>query len=155
VPSQPDGIEQSTGEDRMKRTLSLATAVAALALTASAYAQNATYDYYVTGSGDSRMVMSRGGGGPGMPILRGENGARPANCAAGQFYEAGDGTLAACDDDAMFSVMAPGTGQTMDNGQPFTEGAMILQPRESGQSKGSGDTGGNVTDSADTNAPAQ
>ena len=114
----------------MQKILSMAAAAALMATSSIAVAQtsNENYDWYVTGEGESRMVFSRDGG-EGMAVLQGEAGARPGDCPAGSFYDLGDGSIASCDDDAMFSLNAPGDAMMVD-GQPFEEGAMIMTPQD-------------------------
>jgi hypothetical protein len=105
----------------------MAAAAALMATTSIAVAQTSeeNYEFYITGSGDSRMVVSRSG--EETPLLQGENGVRPSDCPAGSFYETADG-VAACDDDMAFSLTEPSADMTRDDGQPFEEGAMILSP---------------------------
>jgi hypothetical protein len=93
--------------------------------------------------------MSRAGG-EGTAVLRGEAGARPADCPEGSFYETADGGVAACGDDAMFEMAEPESSMKMESGEPFEQGTMILRPRESGSSKQgeSGATGGDATGGA-------
>ncbi len=143
----------------MRRLLTFAAAAAALtATTTFTSAQNATDGYYITGTGEDRMVMSQGGG-EGTRLLQGENGARPADCPAGSFYDTGNG-IGACDNDAMFTAMQPESGTRMGNGEAFPENSMMLQPMETGSSKegqdasatGSGSTGDSTGGSDGGNA---
>ena len=134
----------------MRTSIKIATGAALLMLGATAAsAQNAEYDFYITGQGENRMVMSRAGG-EGTAILRGEAGARPADCPDGNFYETADGGVAACGDDAMFEMAEPESSMKMESGEPFEQGTMILRPRESGSSKQgeSGATGGDPSGGA-------
>ena len=133
----------------MKSRFHLATGVAFLMLgTTAALAQTMDYEFYVTGEGADRMVVSRSGGEP-MPILQPDAGMkageRPANCPDGQFYMAGDDMVASCDDDRRFTMTDPGDATT-DTGQPLGDGAMILTPEEDGGAKSDGsatiDSGG-------------
>ena len=118
----------------MKTSSKFLTGAALLLFGATgAVAQNADYEYYVTGEGQNRMVMSAAGG-EGVPLLPSENGLRPGECPEGGFYARGDNSIASCKDDAIFNT-EPATGMTMQDGQPFAENAMILRPMESGTSK--------------------
>ncbi len=118
----------------MKTSIKFATGAALLLLGATgAVAQNAEYEYYVTGQGDNRMVMSRAGG-EGVRLLPSENGVRPGECPTGGFYAQGEESIASCDDDTAFNT-EPATGMTMADGQPFAEDALILRPMESGSAK--------------------
>ena len=142
----------------MRKALSIAISTAALMIGGSvAGAQTGTpdYDYYVTGAGDQRMVTDRVTG-ESNPLLVGEVGQPPADCPAGSFWleRRDEGTVGdeadlirSCDDaQASFGLNAPDTGMAMDNGQPFTEGALIMRPVEnpSGSTVGEGtpETGG-------------
>jgi hypothetical protein len=116
----------------MNKTLTLALAGAALLAlgSASSAQEDVEWQYFVTGSGADRMVMSRSGG-EGAALLIGENGARPGDCPAGSFYEGANGVIHACDDDAQtFGLVEPESGMMMDSGQPFEQGAMLLRPQD-------------------------
>ena len=118
----------------MKNSIRFATGAALLLHGATgAAAQSAEYEYYIVGEGENRMVMNRAGG-DGTAVLRGENGARPADCSEGRFYETTDG-IAACGDDAVFDMAEPESSMKMESGESFATGSMILRPRESGSSK--------------------
>ncbi|MBA3519271.1 MAG: hypothetical protein H0T75_16910 [Rhizobiales bacterium] len=127
----------------MKKMLTLSTAVAALMLAASpSYAQNATTEMFVTGEGDSMMVMG-GDMAEGARVMRTEDFSRPSDCEEGGFYMSGENMITACaEGGASFDVAAPGEGQMMSSGDAFPEGAMVATPRESGEQKSSGGTGG-------------
>lgn len=135
----------------MKKILSTVAAGTLLAATSLAVAQTATtsenYDWYMTGSGDQRMIHSRSSG-ESTQLLLGENGVRPADCPEGSFFEAADGSIVACEDEtAMFDLTEPGPDMTMDDGQPFQEGAMLMTPAEQGAST---NVGGSSPSASDT-----
>lgn len=126
----------------MKKMLAVSTAVAALMLAAPSYAQDSTTDMYVTGEGDSMMVMG-GGMSEGARVMRTDDFSRPSDCAEGGFYMSGENTITSCaEGGASFDVAAPGEGQMMSTGSAFPEGSMVATPSESGEQKSSGGTGG-------------
>jgi hypothetical protein len=116
----------------MSKTLTLALAGAVLLAlgSVSSAQEDVEWQYYVTGSGQDRMVMSRTGG-EGTALLIGENGARPADCPAGSFFEGANGVIFACDDETQtFGLVEPESGMMLDSGQPFEENAMLLRPQD-------------------------
>jgi hypothetical protein len=121
----------------MKAKLLSAAAIAALALGDIAYAQSVDYDYYVTGSGDKRLVVARGGG-EGVEVLPSENGVRPQDCVAGGFYSGANNTIVSCDDDMAFNLIEPPEGFVFDNPPPAGQTAFLMQPQESGDVKDGG-----------------
>lgn len=123
----------------------LAVTAAAVALMASAPLALAQMQqegnwYVIDGSGGSKLVVGEANP-EGSPLLMGENGAKPSDCATGSFYDAGNNMIASCDDDtAMFDMRAPDAGETMTNTEPYPENAMLLVPHETGDSKSDQDT---------------
>ena len=115
----------------MKTPIKFVAGAALLMLGASAAgAQQATnYDLMMTRDGDNMMIHSRAGGEP-MKVVPGENGQRPGQCDNGTFYSRGDNSVASCQDDTVYSMMAPSEGMMMDDGKPFAEGTMLLAPQD-------------------------
>jgi hypothetical protein len=122
----------------------LVATVAAAALIAGAapsFAQEVQGGYYVIdGQGGTKLVV-----GPANPegteLLMAEGDAAPANCPAGSFWQATDGSIVACDDaTAMFDLQAPEQGATMPNTEPYPENAMLMIPRDTGESDSDADT---------------
>lgn len=139
----------------MRKFLAVTTAAAALMFAAgTASAQDATSNtgaatdsMYVTGEGDSMMVMG-GGNAEGSRVLRGENYAVPADCPEGSYYMSGENQITACGEGgAAFDVTSPGEGETAAGGAAFPAGSMALRPRESGEQKQS--DSGNQADDGD------
>ena len=138
----------------MRNMLAVTTAAAALMFAAgTAFAQDTTSNtgggtttdnMYVTGEGENMRVMG-GDNAEGVVILRGENFAEPEDCPEGSYYMSGDNQITACGEGgATFEVVAPGEGETVE-GMP--QGAMMMRPRESGESKQS--DSGNQGDDGD------
>lgn len=112
----------------MLKLFTLSVATGALMLGASAaFALDPTP--YMTGSGDSRMIMMEGST-TGSPVLAGNNGTKPADCPAGSYYDGPDETVVACDSDMSYGMMAPEAGMMMSDGKPYPEGSMRLEARE-------------------------
>ena len=113
----------------MKKILVSSMTAAALIVGASAaYALDPTP--YMTGSGDSRMIMD-GKSPTGARILSTTDGMAPSDCPAGAYYDGPDETVVACGDGGMtYGMMAPPAGSMMSDGKPYPEGAMMLESRE-------------------------
>jgi hypothetical protein len=110
----------------MKKFLAVTTAAAALMLATAANAQDT--QLYVTQDASGNRVVMGGANAEGAPILMGTAGAAPSDCPAGQFYEDSRQMVVPCEGGAEFGMMAPGAGMMMPDGQPYPEGAMLLQP---------------------------
>lgn len=104
------------------------TATALLLGASAAYALDEAKPY-VTGSGDSRMVMD-GSTPEGARILSTTDGVAPADCPAGSYYDGPDETVVACEGGSAFGMMAVPEGAMMSDGNPYPEGAMMLESRE-------------------------
>jgi hypothetical protein len=127
----------------MKKVLAVTAATAALLLSGSAYAQSSgaeTKDIYVTrgASGDFMVNVA----GMESPLLKGENGAAPANCPEGQYYSIqgsqGEEQIFACGNtDVSFGLFEPNEGEMMATGQPYPENAFLLldKSKETGDHK--------------------
>jgi len=130
----------TTGDYEMKKVLALTTAFAALALAAS----TANADYFIRDEGGQKFVVNTDTNAETVLLIE-ENGAAPANCAAGSFYQTADGRIFACDDAAAtFTLVAPQPGVLMPSGDPWPENAMLMVPgdvpQESGEQKDSTST---------------
>jgi hypothetical protein len=106
------------------RKLFAVTAVAAL-MCGSANAAS----WYVTGTGESRMVMNSENSDQ-MPLSMAQGDAAPADCPAGHFYENAAHMVVACEGGAQYTMMAPTAGTMMDNGKPYPEGSMMMTPAQ-------------------------
>lgn len=107
-------------------------AVAALAAFAAIGASGASAAWYITGTGEDRMVVNTEDNSQSR-LLRGSNGAAPGDCPAGSFYELDDQSIRSCDDaSARYSTSAPGSDEMMTDGQPFPQGSMMLRDSASG-----------------------
>jgi hypothetical protein len=117
----------------MRKMLAVTAAVAALTLGATAAnAVDEKEGYYVTGSGENRMVMG-GQNSEGTRLLSAENGAAPSDCPEGSFYEMNEMIFACGDDDTAYMMVEPDSGATMATGEAYPEGAMMLEHRENQQ----------------------
>jgi uncharacterized membrane protein YgcG len=131
----------------MKKMLAVTTAAAALMFAVPSFAQDTTSNtggttgnMYVTGEGENMMVMG-GDNAEGARVLRGENFAQPEDCPEGSYYMSAENQITACGEGgASFDV-------TTEAGEGMPEGAMALQPRESGEQKQS--DSGNQNDDGD------
>ena len=113
----------------MKKIFAIAAATGLMLSISGASAQDEMKGMYVTGEGASRMVMG-GEMTAGAPVLAGTNGAAPADCPEGSFYEGTDSMIVACGaDGAQFNMMAPPAGTMMPNGEAYPEGAMMMEMR--------------------------
>jgi len=112
----------------MKRVLVLAAAAALLA--GSALAQNNHEGMWANQDGSGAWWVHSADGGDGVAVAGTDDGMRPSDCPAGTYYEAANDQIAACDDDAMFGMMAPEAGSMMASGEAWPEGAMMLDYRE-------------------------
>ncbi len=132
-----------------------AAAVAAMMFGASAaYAQDA--GMYVTGEGDSMMVMG-GASAEGARVIGDDTYAVPADCPEGSYFRSAENQLTACGaGGAVFGLAAPEAGTMMSSGEAFPTGAMMMSPNAEGaagavsgaDSGGSGSEGG--ADAADS-----
>ncbi len=124
----------------MKKFLAVTAAAAALVFATAASAQDAPM-YVTQDASGARMVM---GGEAPAPLMMGTDGAKPADCPAGSFYEGAQAQIFPCEGESEgFTMMAPETGTMMPDGQPWPEGAMLMQPNgmpagESGTQKSGG-----------------
>ena len=118
------------------RELLTATAAAAMMFGASAaYAQNATTQFYVTGEGDEMRVMGRNNT-QGAVVVGDETYAMPADCPDGAYWRSGPNMLTACGEGgSSFNVAVPEAGAAMASGERVPEGAMILTPRDNGDTR--------------------
>jgi hypothetical protein len=66
----------------------------------------------------------------GSVVVMGTGGTRPGDCPAGTFYEGAQDQIFACDDDAVFMMVAPEAGSMMPSGEPWSETARRLEYRE-------------------------
>jgi hypothetical protein len=136
----------------MKKFLAVTAAAAAMAFATAANAQDPQL-YVTQDAGGARMVM---GGEAPAPLMMGTDGAKPADCPAGSFYEGAQAQIFPCEGESEgFTMMAPEAGTMMPDGSPWPEGAMLVQPNgmaagESGGQK-AGDTGGGAGESGDNN----
>jgi hypothetical protein len=126
----------------MKKFRAITAAAAALMVSAPlSYAQLELEGqwYVIDQQGGSKLVI--GPANPqGSPLLVAEAGAAPANCPEGSFWEMDDGTIVACGDaTAFFDLRAP-TPEDVVNTEPFPENAMLLIPRDTGESDSDQDT---------------
>lgn len=112
----------------MKRVLVFAAAAALLA--GSAFAQNNREGMWIDQDDSGAWWVFAPAGGDGMAVAATDDGMKPADCPAGTYYEAANDQIAACDDDAMFGMMAPEAGSMMPSGEAWPEGAMMLDYRE-------------------------
>jgi hypothetical protein len=112
----------------MKKVLVLTAAAALLA--GSAVAQDNREGMYASQDDSGSWWVFGPEGGDGMAVASTNDGMRPSDCPAGTYYEAANDQIAACDDDAMFGMMAPEAGSMMPSGEPWPEGAMMLDYRE-------------------------
>jgi hypothetical protein len=142
VASRAVGSTQTatTGDYEMKKVLALTTAFAGLALAVS----TANADYFIRDEGGQKFVVNTDTNAE-TTLLVEENGAAPATCAAGSFYQTADGRIFACDDAAAhFTLVAPQPGVMMPSGDPWPENAMLMVPgdvpAESGEQKDSTST---------------
>jgi hypothetical protein len=110
----------------MKKILFAATALAMLTASVS-YAADAE-KMYLSNMGGKHMVMG-GSNAMGTEVMMGE-GAKPANCPAGDFYmtDSAQQMVMACDSDMKYSLMAPESGAMMADGKPYPEGSMMMGP---------------------------
>ena len=124
----------------MKNFLAVTTAAAALMFATAASAQDPQL-YVTQDASGARMVM---GGEAPAPLMMGTDGAKPADCPPGSFYEGAQAQIFPCEGESEgFTMMAPETGTMMPDGQPWPEGAMLMQPNgmpagESGTQKSGG-----------------
>lgn len=124
----------------MKKSLAVTAAAAALVFATAAGAQDAPM-YVMQDASGARMVM---GGEAPAPLIMGTDGAKPADCPAGSFYEGAQAQIFPCEGESEgFTMMAPEAGTMMPDGQPWPEGAMLMQPNgmpagESGTQKSGG-----------------
>ncbi len=138
----------------MKRFLAVTTAAAALMFATAASAQDAPM-YVTQDASGNRMVMG-GEMAEGAPLMMGDNGNRPADCPAGSYYEGAQAQVFPCEGESEgFTMMAPDAASMMPDGQPWPQGAMMLQPNgmpvgESGTQK-AGDTSGGEGESGENN----
>ena len=125
----------------MKKFLAVTAAAAALVFATAATAQDAAPMYVTQDASGARMVM---GGEAPAPLMMGTDGAKPADCPAGSFYEGAQAQIFPCEGESEgFTMMAPETGTMMPDGQAWPEGAMLMQPNgmpagESGTQKSGG-----------------
>jgi hypothetical protein len=106
------------------------TAAAALMLTMSVAAAQDSQMYVTTDSSGSRMVMG-GDMSEGAPLVMGENGAAPAECPAGTFYEGPQNQIFACDNQSTaYTLSEPEEGMMMSSGEAYPEGAMVMNEWE-------------------------
>ena len=112
----------------MTRFFAAAGAAALVLASSLASAQDAPM-YVTTDSSGNRMVMG-GDMTEGAPLVMGENGAAPADCPAGTFYEGAQNQIFACDGDMSYTMSEMEAGMTMPDGTAFPEGAMMLEARE-------------------------
>ena len=126
----------------MRKFLAVTTAAAALVFATAANAQDPQL-YVTQDASGTRMIMG-GEMAEGAPLLMGDAGNRPADCPAGSFYEGAQAQIFPCEGESEgFTMMAPETGTMMPDGQPWPEGAMLMQPNgmpagESGTQKSGG-----------------
>jgi hypothetical protein len=109
----------------MKKLLAISAASAVLIFAAS----TANADFYVRDDASGQRFIVDTTTNAETVLLLEENGAAPANCPAGSFYQAADGTIVACDGGAFFDLAAPEPGVLMPSGDPWPENAMLLTPR--------------------------
>jgi hypothetical protein len=111
----------------MRKTLLTAVAVSVLGLATSAFAEDAQLYVHTDAATGKRIIM--GGTNPaGVELRTGENGAKPSDCPAGQYWENAQHMVVSCDDEAMqFSQEAPEAGAMMPDNQPYPEGSMLLK----------------------------
>ena len=131
----------------MKKFLAITAAAAALMVSAPlsyAQLQQEGQWYVIDQSGGSKLVI-----GPatpeGTPLLMAEAGVRPALCPEGSFWQMDDGTIVACDDDtAFFDLRSPADlaaeQEAITPTEEFPEDAMLLIPRDTGESDSAEDT---------------
>lgn len=62
----------------------------------------------------------------GSELLMNENGAAPAVCPEGSFYETSDHFIRECGTDAQFGVSPVEEGAMMASGEPYREGSWLL-----------------------------
>jgi hypothetical protein len=66
----------------------------------------------------------------GSDVIVTTDGLKPADCASGAFYQGPNDSIISCDDDLHFGMVQPETGSMMPSGEPWPQGAMMLEYRE-------------------------
>ena len=67
----------------------------------------------------------------GANVIATTDGLKPADCSAGAFYQGPNETVISCDANVHFGMVQPETGSMMPSGEPWPQGAMMLEYRES------------------------
>ena len=114
----------------MRKLLALTTAAALLASVSVAAAQDNREGMWMGQSDSGDWMVYGPDNTDGSMVMMDTGGAKPADCPAGTYYEGPQDQIMACDDDAMFNMVAPESGSMMPSGEAWPEGAMMLEYRE-------------------------
>jgi hypothetical protein len=111
----------------MKKFLTASGAAVAMLLSVSAAsALDERKDFYMTQNDSGERVVWWNGATEGSPLLTGENGAAPADCPPGSFYEGAQNQIFACEGNVAYSLSEPEEGTMMSSGEAYPEGAMVM-----------------------------
>jgi hypothetical protein len=115
----------------MKRILMSAAAAAVLLSAGHVFAQDESEMYVTRGEGDQWTIHGGTAGAEGSEVLKGENGAEPANCSEGSYWMTDQNMIRACGTDEEMGFAEIPEGQQTAEGEEYPENSYMVQ--EGGQ----------------------